>query len=138
MPQNFTEKYINKDKDQDNDESEHYDNPDLLPIKISRPHPTEDLVLHSGASDTVYRSLKALEGEWRDISNKMLEIVLSASESTLGDIESVTFSLGLNSKGKFVFLAEAGAEASISITFKPTGPSRQQAESAEAAKVKES
>jgi hypothetical protein len=125
MPKKKPEKNSVPESAEDKAERLSYEDPDLVPLKLKRAVAAGDLVLHSRGSDTVYRSLKALEKDWKGISDKIIKIVGSSSKEVYERIDSVTFSLGFNAKGKVVFVAEAGIEASISVTFKPnTSPAK--------------
>lgn len=69
------------------------------------------------------RKIEEVKADWKRVSTQvkeMIEATESAQPSGFG-LDSVTISLGFNAKGQLVFIAEAGIEATVSVTFKRPG-----------------
>ena len=83
-----------------------------------------DVQLHSlvsGLSGRVFgKSLEDVKADWRKITTQVKEMLESVvQEMPRGFLfESVEVSLGFSAEGKLVFIAQAGVEASVSLTFK--------------------
>lgn len=66
------------------------------------------------------RKLKEVKVDWERVSLQMREMIQATqgTQPTGYSLDSVTISLGFNAKGQLVFIAEAGVEATVSVTFK--------------------
>ncbi len=66
------------------------------------------------------RKVEDVQNDWRRISGQIATIVdASTAERPRGfELESVEVSLGFSASGKLAFIAEAGVEASITVTLK--------------------
>jgi hypothetical protein len=68
------------------------------------------------------RKLEDVKADWRKVSLQVKEMM----ESVVAQVpkgftfETVEVSLGFSAEGKLVFVAEAGVEASVTLTFKRT------------------
>lgn len=82
-------------------------------------HQLEDL-----GSRRFGRKLEDLKVEWASAA-RQIEAMIRAAETSSGtdpstnfSVDEVTVSLGFNARGHLVFVAEAGVEPSVQITFK--------------------
>ena len=66
------------------------------------------------------RNLEDVKQDWRRVSAQVGQMVESAASAVSKgfSFESVEVSLGFSAEGKLVFVAEAGVEATVSLTFK--------------------
>lgn len=66
------------------------------------------------------RSLEDVKADWRKVTGQIREMMNAVeAEAVRGlALDTVTVSLGFSLQGKLVFIAEAGVEASVSMTFK--------------------
>ena len=103
MPKKKPEKNSVPELAEDKAERLSYEDPDLVPLKLKRAVAAGDLVLHSRGSDTVYRSLKALEKDWKGISDKIIKIVGSSSKEVYERIELGDILSWLQCKGQSGF-----------------------------------
>ena len=73
------------------------------------------------ASGVVIRSLDELKDEWGQMMERLNSLVAATAVSATDSfaVDSLEFSLGFSAKGKLVFLAEAGVEATVKLVFKP-------------------
>ncbi len=65
------------------------------------------------------RSLEDVKADWKKVTGQVKEMMDSiVPEVPKGfTFESIEVSLGFSAEGKLVFIAEAGIEASVSLTF---------------------
>jgi hypothetical protein len=87
------------------------------------PPPVGDVELHSfgdTAKKLFGRKLEDVKADWKKVSAQIKEMMDSVvTEVPKGfTFESVEISLGFSAEGKLVFVAEAGVEATVSLTFK--------------------
>lgn len=66
------------------------------------------------------RKLDEVKADWHKVFGQAQEMIEAAQpESPKGfGLDTVTISLGFNAQGRLVFIAEAGVEATVSVTFK--------------------
>ncbi|OPY72632.1 MAG: hypothetical protein A4E64_02891 [Syntrophorhabdus sp. PtaU1.Bin058] len=77
--------------------------------------------LHRFKENGLTRTLKEVKDDWRVVSKQVIELVEETEREASGKkyrLDQVTVGLGFNAKGKLAFLAEAGVEASVTVTFK--------------------
>ncbi len=74
-----------------------------------------------GVGDTIEKSLSALQGEWATVTRQIASIA-DATDPAVGqagfELAEISFALGFNAKGKLAFIAEAGVEATVTVTVK--------------------
>jgi len=66
------------------------------------------------------RKLEDVKADWSKVTSQIAQMI-QATENTQPTgfaLDSVEVSLGFNAKGQLVFVAEAGIEATVSVTFK--------------------
>lgn len=84
--------------------------------------PPGELRLHADLGDKILvRSLKSVKEDWAVITDQVVAIVGGSAGRMKSDglaLEEVSIGLAFTAKGKLAFIAEAGAEASITLTFK--------------------
>jgi hypothetical protein len=96
-----------------------YADPKLLPILPSERLEPGKFEAQAWVDDTFYRKLDELRGEWRILVEKIGSVVSGTekiSESIL--LDEVSVQIGFNAKGKLVFVAEAGVNASFTLRMK--------------------
>src|SRR5262249_48067448 len=66
------------------------------------------------------KNLEEVKADWRKVSAQIREMIQATEDvkPTGYGLDSVTISLGFNAKGHLVFIAEAGVQATVSVTFK--------------------
>jgi len=95
--------------------------------------PDEDIVFFTGSpalqpgdvelqsfKDRLFgRKVEDVQADWRRVSSQIAKIVdASSAERPRGfEMESVEIALGFSASGKVAFIAEAGVEASITVTL---------------------
>jgi hypothetical protein len=69
------------------------------------------------------RKIEEVKADWKKVTAQIQEMIQSTESAQPAGfgLESVTISLGFNAKGQLVFIAEAGVEATVSVTFKRAG-----------------
>ena len=82
-----------------------------------------DVQLHGLASlsERVFgRKLNDVKQDWARITTQIKEMLEATSERAPSGfaLESIEVSLGFSAQGQIVFIAEAGVEASVTVTFK--------------------
>jgi hypothetical protein len=99
------------------------DDPGIVLFQGDSQPPSGGVELHSLSSvagKLFGRKLEDVKADWKKVSAQVKEMM----ESVVTDVpkgfmfESVEVSLGFSAEGKLVFVAEAGIEASVSLTFK--------------------
>ncbi len=77
--------------------------------------------LHKRNGEAFTRKLDDLKKDW-DIVMKQVSALVSDSDSKVDNInfqlDEIKVALGFSATGKLAFIAEAGVEASIEVTFK--------------------
>lgn len=76
---------------------------------------------HSGKSSVLSKKVDEVKNDLSKILGQLNFIVSEAEKSTAEkgfNLEEITVSLGFSASGKLAFIAEAGVEASIEVTFK--------------------
>jgi len=105
--------------------SQPMDDPGIVLFQGDSKPPGDGVELHSLASVTgklFGRKLEDVKADWKKVSSQVKEMM----ESVVTDVpkgfmfESIEVSLAFSAEGKLVFVAEAGIEASVSLTFKRT------------------
>lgn len=70
----------------------------------------------------VTRPLSEIKEEWAVTINQVLSLIAvtdeSAAETEGFSLQELSVKLGFSAKGKLAFIAEAGVEASVEVTFK--------------------
>ena len=69
----------------------------------------------------VTRTMEEVKEDWKVVSSQVLQMVSSVEKQTLRkgfSLGEITVSLGFSASGKLLFIAEAGIEASVELTFK--------------------
>ena len=92
---------------------------DVVLIKASHDGGT-GLTEHKRAGDAIVRNFDDLRSEWDALIGKITELADSADERDSDSglrLSELTVELGFTAAGKLAFIAEAGASASISLTF---------------------
>ncbi|MGH9893554.1 MAG: Pepco domain-containing protein [bacterium] len=87
-----------------------------------------EVELHRGVpGETLKRTLDEVREDWKMVSAQVIDL-MSATDSAASpapfQIDEVSVSLGFNAKGKLAFLAEAGVESSITVSFKRRQPNK--------------
>lgn len=82
-----------------------------------------DVHLHglTSLSERVFgRKLTDVKKDWARVTAQIKELLDATSERAPSGfaLESIEVSLGFSAKGQIVFIAEAGVEASVTVTFK--------------------
>ena len=100
-------------------------------IVTSNPIAPGELKLHADLGERVLvRSLETVRQEWTLITGQVLAMLgetVAQTKSRPFGLDEVSVGLTFSATGKLAFIAEAGAEASITLTFKrregnePTG-----------------
>lgn len=101
------------------------DDPGIVLFQGETPLPPGGVELHSLKEITgklFGRKLEDVKADWKKVSRQVKEMMDSVvTEVPKGfTFESIEVSLGFSAEGKLVFIAEAGIEASVSLTFKRT------------------
>jgi len=77
--------------------------------------------LHRDLGGDLTRSLEEVKEDWNVVMQQVAEIISGTDAKGLAksgyQFGEINISLGFNAKGKLAFIAEAGVEASVSITF---------------------
>jgi hypothetical protein len=99
------------------------DDPKIVLFQGAESLPPGGVELHSfkGVSEKLFgRQLDDVKADWKKVSGQVKEMMDSVvPEVPKGfTFESVEVKLGFSAEGKLVFVAEAGIEASVSLTFK--------------------
>lgn len=78
-----------------------------------------EFVPHSFKDKLFGRRLEDVKLDWQKISRQISELVASTSEAEQSGfrVDSIEVSLGFSASGKVAFIAEAGVEASVSLTL---------------------
>ena len=94
---------------------------DVLFVTSSAIKPGE-LHLHANLGDRVLvRSLDSLRKEWTIVNEQVMAMIdgtVAQTKPNAFGLEEVSVGLAFTATGKLAFIAEAGAEASITLTFK--------------------
>jgi hypothetical protein len=82
-----------------------------------------DVELHGlkEVTDRIFgKKLEDVKADWQKVFSQIREMLEeTGTETPKGfSLDNVTVSLGFSAHGQLVFIAEAGVEASISLTFK--------------------
>jgi hypothetical protein len=66
------------------------------------------------------RPLQDVEADWNRVLGQVSSILESAIPGSFNgyDLDTVSIALGFNAKGGLVFIAEAGIQVSVTVTFK--------------------
>ncbi len=75
---------------------------------------------HFGMGDMLGRRVEDVRQDWSDTIDKVTQIITSRLEDLPGGyrMDAIEVSLGFSAKGKLGFIAEAGVQSSIKVTFK--------------------
>jgi hypothetical protein len=79
------------------------------------------IVPHAGESKQLSKKAKEIKEDWDNVLEELNFIIAETEKSTTNShysLDEVKVSLGFSAKGKIAFIAEAGIEASIEVTFK--------------------
>lgn len=78
-----------------------------------------DVELHSFKDRLFGRKLGDVQQDWRRVSGQIAAMVeaTSASRPQGFQLESIEVALGFSASGKLAFIAEAGVEASVTVTL---------------------
>jgi hypothetical protein len=78
-----------------------------------------ELEVHSFKDRLFGRRIEDVEGDWQQVSNQVSRLVKATSaEQPAGfRLGSIEISLGFTASGKLAFIAEAGVEASVTVTW---------------------
>lgn len=88
---------------------------------VTSPRPLPGQAAAHADAPPLSRPLSALKEEWVVTVNQVLALVAATdAEASSGSftLEELSVRLGFTAKGKLAFIAEAGVEASVEITFK--------------------
>jgi hypothetical protein len=94
-------------------------NPDEV-LFITRTPEARSMALASPLA-VVTRTMKEVTDDWRVVSAQVLQMVSSVESETIPKgftLGEITVSLGFTASGKLAFIAEAGIEASVELTFR--------------------
>jgi hypothetical protein len=82
-----------------------------------------ELELQSFKDRLFGRRIEDVQGDWTRVSGQIAKLVdATASTRPTGfDLDSIEFSLAFTASGKLAFIAEAGVEASVSVSLKRQG-----------------
>jgi len=85
------------------------------PIRI--PGKTE---LHGSTRNYIEKNIDDMKKEFSKISSNLSLMISELAKNTIEshELDTIEFTLGFNSEGSIAFIAKAGVQASISITFK--------------------
>lgn len=72
--------------------------------------------------DVIGRKLEEFKSEWALKTQQIDEIIQASKSSANFPLDTVTVSLGFTAKGKLAFLAEAGLQGTITLTYKKAQP----------------
>jgi len=90
-------------------------------ITSTKPLPGE-VRLHADWGDKVLvRSLSSVRDDWTAVTEQVMSIIGDSARATTTSgftLDELSFGLAFTAKGKLAFIAEAGAEASVTLTFK--------------------
>jgi hypothetical protein len=79
-----------------------------------------EVTLHKAPAARVTRRLEEVKGDWERIVKQIAEMV-SGTQTNVAetgfDLKDLTVGLAFSASGKLGFIAEAGVEASITVTF---------------------
>lgn len=66
------------------------------------------------------RKLKDVKADWERVSDQIQEMIAATASSKPAGfgLDEVQVSLAFNAQGKLVFVAEAGIEATVALTFR--------------------
>ncbi len=76
---------------------------------------------HSGTSRQLSKKAQEIKEDWENVMEELSFIIAETEKSTSINhyaLDEIKVSLGFSAKGKIAFIAEAGVEASIEVTFK--------------------
>lgn len=78
-----------------------------------------EVELHSLADKVFGRRVEDVQADWRRISSQVAAMVDATSEREPEgfQVDSVEIGLGFSATGKLAFIAEAGVEASVTVTL---------------------
>jgi|SRR3954454_6993576 hypothetical protein len=88
-------------------------------ISSAGPGPGE-FDVHSGFGGKIVRSLTEVKEDWRLILGQVADIVSSGTDQVASRglrFKEVEVSLGFDAKGRLAFIAEAGVQATVRVTF---------------------
>lgn len=101
--------------------TENRDQDQVLFIAREAAPPVGKVELHAFKEKVLTRPLEEVKDDWRVVSRQVIELVEETEREVSGKkyrLDQVTVGLGFNAKGKLAFLAEAGVEASVTVTFR--------------------
>lgn len=79
-----------------------------------------EVQLHKNSGNTLTRKVSQVKEDWNTVM-KQVSVIVSDTDVEMSEtgysLNEITISLGFNATGKLAFIAEAGVEASIEITF---------------------
>jgi hypothetical protein len=91
-------------------------------VFITQPVITPGVTLNRETpAQEIRRKLGEVKEDWVVVMQQVSEIISGTDAHTHAEgfrLSEVSVSLGFNAKGKLAFIAEAGVEASVSVTFK--------------------
>lgn len=82
---------------------------------------TGSVTLHSRAGEKIKKNIGEMKEDYDLIVNNIAYIISDTDSKVAASgfkLDEITISLGVSASGKIAFIAEAGIEASIQVTFK--------------------
>jgi hypothetical protein len=89
-------------------------------------HATSDSEVYSGLLNRVAEGAKApfeeVKAEWDQMMGRIAKLLDSAQQSASPgpfELQEIQLQLAFNAKGRVAFIAEAGVDAGVTLTFRP-------------------
>jgi len=95
------------------------DDPDVVPFAGLPPALPGEFVTHSLKDKLFGRRLEDVKADWAKLSRQISAMIAATApvQAAGFHVETVEVSLGFTASGKLAFIAEAGVEASVTISL---------------------
>lgn len=99
-----------------------FSDPSIVLFQGRAPLKAGEVELHALTDRLFGRNIDDVKNEWKKVSTQLQEMISSFTVNKPGgfSVDDITIKLGFSAEGKIAFIAEAGIEASVSVSFKRT------------------
>ena len=96
--------------------------PSIVLFQGRTPLKPGEVELHALSDRLFGRKIEEVKSEWKILSSQLQEMIngFTLNKPNGFSVDEITIELGFSAEGKLAFIAEAGIEASISVSFKRT------------------